>query len=136
MAVYEVFDPSPYAEEEVPSDIAVEHDVPESLMEGRAGASVSRTVQGFRIQVLNTLSKREADQEVEEILVWWREQDREGGLFSRRGTPPVYTIYRQPYYRVRIGDFVSREEAQRALDAIKSKFPGALIVPDTVTTTR
>lgn len=135
LAEYEDFDPSPYGEEAPPEAIDVSHDVPESLMEGRAASGTTRTMQGYRIQILNTVSKQEADKMVEDLIAWWAEQ-REGGPASdlfRQEQPPVYTIYRQPYYRVRVGDFATRAQVQRVLPAFKQRFSAALIVPDTVT---
>lgn len=135
LADYEDFDPAPYGEEAPPEAIDVTHDVPESLMEGRAASGTARTVQGYRIQILNTVSKQEADKMVEDLIAWWNEQRSSGSnsdLF-RQEQPPVYTIYRQPYYRVRVGDFATRAQVQRVLPTFKQRFSAALIVPDTVT---
>ncbi|HLA64511.1 MAG TPA: SPOR domain-containing protein, partial [Rhodothermales bacterium] len=38
-----------------------------------------------------------------------------------------------PYYRVRIGEFGSRAQAEAALDAVRAVYPEAFLVPDLVT---
>lgn len=132
---YEDFDPSPYRDAPPSLTTSIEHDVPARLMAGRAAAGTARTVQGFRIQIANVPSKDAADEQVEAAIRWYAEQraaGRTGGLF-RAADAPVYTIYRQPYYRVRVGNFATRAAANQALGAVAARFPGALVVPDTVT---
>ncbi len=95
------------------------------------------TMQGFRIQVQNTTEKTAAEQEGERVAAWWKTlpaSRRPKGLGD--GGPAVYIDWRQPYYRVRIGDFASRDEAERARVALTSRYPNAIIVPDTVTVIR
>jgi hypothetical protein len=41
--------------------------------------------------------------------------------------------YLQPYYRVRLGGFEFRNEAERALAFVRGRWPEAFIVPDRVT---
>ena len=139
LADYETFDPTPYEEAAPAEEVSLAHDVPEKLMEGRATAGIARNVQGFRIQISNVPSKAEADAQLEDFVAWWREQKQQGTsgtpLF-RRADPPVYIAYRQPYYRVRVGDFVSRIQAEQILPRLRDRYPGALIVPDMVTITQ
>ncbi|HET6569543.1 MAG TPA: SPOR domain-containing protein [Rhodothermales bacterium] len=132
-AAYEDFDPAPY--EEAAADSAIHHDVPEALMQGRADAGLAQTVRGYRIQLTQTQDKDAADAAVNEAMVWWREQAGLPGApaFFKQQDAPVYILYRQPYYRVRVGNFASRDEAQEAAAYILLRFPGAAVVPDTVT---
>jgi SPOR domain len=44
----------------------------------------------------------------------------------------VHQLWQAPHFRVRVGDYVSRSDAMRDLNRIKTKFPGAYIVPDKV----
>lgn len=134
---FENFNPAPYRDGPPARTMTVEHDVPPRLLAGRATAGTTRTVQGYRIQIANVPSKDAADEQVEAAIRWYHEESaagRPGGLFGADAAP-VYTIYRQPYYRVRIGNFATRAAADRALSAIAARFPGALVVPDTVTIT-
>ncbi|HLP15166.1 MAG TPA: SPOR domain-containing protein [Bacteroidota bacterium] len=78
------------------------------------------TVQGFRIQVLNTNNYDESISTRNALLAaidtWW-----------------VYVIFDSPTYKVRIGDFATRLEAKSALEQIQMKgFPNAWLVPDKV----
>lgn len=136
MADYEDFDPAPYRERAPEASVEIEHDVPESLMEGTADTGVRSNVQGFRIQVLSTLDKDAAVQQEEEIRMWWRENRDAApqGLGSEEMA--VNVVYIQPYYRVRLGNFTSRDAADRARQFVAQRFPDAFIVPDTVTITR
>jgi len=137
MAEYEDFDPSAYADEP-PAPAPVEHDVPPALLDGKATATgTPRTVQGYRIQIYSAQDKQQADERVEEAMRWWRSQRSQGTLdgFTQGddSQPPVYLFYRQPYYRVRVGNFATRAHALRFLRLIETEFPSAFIVPDTVT---
>lgn len=41
--------------------------------------------------------------------------------------------YTQPYYRVKVGRFVERIEAQKKFTALKREFPSAMLVPERFT---
>jgi hypothetical protein len=133
LSEYEDFDPSSY-EEEPPAETELQHDVPAHLMTGRPPETATRTVSGFRVQIAQTQDKFAADRAVEEALAWWREEAQRPNapaLFSQ-APPPVYTLYLQPYYRVRLGNFTSREEAARFIETVRARFSSALVVPDMV----
>lgn len=134
---YEDFDPSPYREEAPATQEEIEHDVPERLLTGRAAEGVERTVQGFRVQIISSKDKAAAEGAAAEAEQWWREHADEApsGLFSGEGLP-VYTVYRQPFYRVRVGNFTSRAEAERALEFLSSRYGDAFIARGEVTVTR
>ncbi len=140
MADYEDFDPTPYEEEPPTSTTTIAHDVPERLLKGQVEQQVSQTGPGYRIQVYSSQDKRNADRRVESAVAWWRRQLRLGTLAEvYRGDPeppPVYLDFRQPYYRVRVGNFGTRSEARSFLQLIETQFPDAFIAPDTVTLTR
>ncbi len=141
MADYEDFDSSPY--EDVPPAPAgpVEHDVPESLLEGKVSSQPARrNGAGYRIQISSSQDKRTSDRQVEQAVAWWRELVRAGDLddiyIDDPSPPPVYQDFRQPYYRVRVGNFASRAEAMEMLRMTERRFPRAFIVPDKVTFNR
>lgn len=133
LADYEDFDAAPYTDRPEPEAVEIDHDVPATLMKPSASAPARRTARGYRLQVFSTPDKQAADAQVSAISQWWQSQkgSKVPGLFQG-STPPIYTIYRQPYYRIRIGNFTSRQQAQQALSAVASRFPGAMIVQDTV----
>ncbi len=76
-------------------------------------------VPGYRIQVLGTTEKAAADSARFYLLETYPDL-------------PVYVSYEVPIYRVRVGDFIDRAEANRWLEILRSDFRGAFIVPDQV----
>ena len=141
MADYEDFDPAPYEDPPPVPSTDVEHDVPQSLLDGTvSGGPVSRTGPGYRIQIFSSQDKRAADRRREQAETWWREQVRSGELddvYPYEMSPaPIYQDFRQPYYRVRVGNFASRAQAQEMLRIVEQRFPSAFIAPATVTLVR
>lgn len=141
MAEFEDFDAAPYKDDPPMPSATVEHDVPQSLLEGKVDAPpVRRSGPGYRIQIYSTQDKRAADRRAEQAVSWWRELLRAGQLDDlypyEPSPPPVYQDFRQPYYRVRVGNFASRTEAQRMLRVVEGRFPSAFIAPDRVTLVR
>ncbi|GIV61195.1 MAG: hypothetical protein KatS3mg044_0061 [Rhodothermaceae bacterium] len=133
LADFEDFDPTPYVDEPIIRTATVEHDVPRELMQGQAGAGVEQLVQGYRIQIQQSLNKEEAFQAEADVLAWWASLPQEERPVSDLS---VYVTYHQPYYRVRVGDFTDREAADRLLALIKQRFPSAFVAPDVVTVLR
>lgn len=117
--------PPPTAGEPAPEEPA-----PEDPAEERG----PRTVQGFRIQVLTTAAKDEADAQAAEAEAWWQDlsADKRAAL-QAAGSLPVEVAWKAPYYRVQIGAFASREQAQQALQTAAARFPDAFLVPSRVT---
>ena len=141
---YETFDPAGY-DADPEAVTVIEHDVPERVMAGRVevpgqGAPAppaeeprTRQVDGYRIQVFNTSSRDAAERIRDEAAAWWQ------GARSASGAPrdmALQIAYQQPYYRVRMGAFASREEADRALTLVRQRFPDAFLVADLVTVTQ
>lgn len=44
----------------------------------------------------------------------------------------VYSPYERPYFKVRIGDFISQGAANRMLRTVRETYPGAFVVPEEV----
>ena len=126
-------DVTAYKEESVVTDRTITHDVPSSLMSNSADKGLVETVDGFRIQVFASEVRDEAVQAEEQIRLWIRSlSEQRRNVLGLKKEPSVYSFYKQPYYRVRMGDFETRAQAQPVLSALKSRFTGALIVPDTI----
>lgn len=80
---------------------------------------------GFRVQILSTREVADADSTTDEFRAWSSEQ------------LPVYEIetyivYRQPYYRVRVGNFKIRENAIEFSRLLKNRYPDAWVVHDRI----
>ena len=80
----------------------------------------SEVVSGFRIQVSFTENIELANQVKNELSPLLPDQQ-------------VYVVYEAPYYKVRIGDFLSRPEANLTLRTLTERgYKDAWIVPDKV----
>ncbi|MDX1531467.1 MAG: SPOR domain-containing protein [Rhodothermales bacterium] len=133
---YETFDPAPYDAEPEAEPVEVEHDVPEALMAGTIVVEPTegpRTVPGFRIQVFSSEEKAAAERVREQTLAWWRIAQRDPGADVLPRELPLEIAFIRPYYRVRLGAFEHREEAEAALPMVRRRFGEAFIVPDTIT---
>lgn len=85
---------------------------------------------GFRIQLLTTNSITEAESMSLEYYDWLEEIEEE--RIDLRPVPDAYITFRQPYYRVRLGDFRERSAANAYLRVVRDRFPGAWVVIDSI----
>ncbi len=77
-------------------------------------------MEGFRIQVFNGDSKEQANEAKEYLYKIFPNAD-------------IYTVYKQPTYRIKLGDFTSRHDAKRVLEKkILKAFPRAILIPDNI----
>jgi hypothetical protein len=78
-----------------------------------------RYANGFRIQIYVGNDRKLAD---------------EAKIFTYQTYPEIfpYLSYQQPIYKVKIGDFLNRMDAERYFATIKDSYPSALILPDKV----
>ena len=130
---YETFDPSPYPSELVEEEGEIEHVVPVELLDGRAGDGLGVRQRGFRVQVALVVEKISADELVDQVtqLLQQKRLDEPGNKVFQRELP-IYNIYDQPYFRVRLGDFTNRDDAEQLRVQIVSDYPGALVVVDDI----
>ncbi len=78
--------------------------------------------QGYRIQIIKA-SGNDALTLTEEA------KDK---FMNRYTNTPVYLTFDEPYYRVRVGDFRTRLEAEKFLKEISRRYPGAWVIQDYV----
>lgn len=137
MSDFEDFDTAPYREEAPSRQSEIQHDVPAELMQGQADSGRSSTARGFRVQVYSTLDKGASVRQEEELKSWWQQNADEAPSELLSGSQlPIYVVYIQPYYRLRIGNFTTRDAAERARRFLAQRYPDAFLVPDTVIVTR
>lgn len=82
----------------------------------------------YRIQVDMTPDKAEAERLLSQIHTWWEDvpaAERPAPLVDAGLQPDI--VWRQPYYRVRLGQFATRDAAEEALAAVKTRFSSAFI---------
>ena len=74
---------------------------------------------GFRIQIYVGNDRRAAD---------------DAKIYTYQKYPEIfpYLSYQQPIYKVKIGDFLNRMDAERYYSDIKDLYPSAMILPDKV----
>lgn len=82
--------------------------------------AIPETTQGFRVQLIATNNYDEALTVRNDLLV------RFPALW-------FYTVYEVPAYKIRVGDFISRAQANPVLDIFRNEgFKNAWIVPDRI----
>ena len=81
------------------------------------------SMQGYRIQVFAGRSRESA-------------QNAKGKLFQSFPRMATYMKHIPPTWRVRAGDFIDRDEAQRVCKQVKTVFPDAFVVPDEINVPR
>lgn len=91
-----------------------EHSTAVDSGEPRRGGAMTKLV-GYRIQVFMDNNQRTAKNEA---------QIKERNITSRFPQIGTYLSYTPPYWRLRVGDFRTREEAVEMMSQIKKEFPG------------
>lgn len=132
---FETFDPSQYSVQPASRAVEVSHDVPTRLLRGRADQGMKQTLEGFRVQVFSAQDQEAAQNFRERVRQWW-EQAKSGAPSVFRSSPPIVVEYSQPYYRVRIGAFADRDDAEDALAFVQDEYSGAFVARSTVTIIR
>lgn len=79
----------------------------------------NKSGQGYRILVYSGNSSEEAGKTKEKV-------------YDLLPDIHVYSIYKQPSFRVKVGDFPQRLEAYNTMGMLKEAFPNAMIVPDEI----
>ncbi len=75
---------------------------------------------GYRIQVMSTTSRDQAF-------------NIKGDLLNKFPTEKTYIMFQSPYFKVRLGNFLKREEAENFRKNLNKLFPqGVFIVDDTI----
>lgn len=77
-------------------------------------AAARRTTGGYRIQAFSGNNARTSSGEA---------RSRAGKISAAFPEHAVYVTYDAPYWRLRVGDFQSYEDASAALSVIKAQFP-------------
>lgn len=79
-----------------------------------------RNMQGYRIQVINTNDRNKA-------------LDIKTKLLDNFPSEKTYLLYHSPYFKIQIGNFIKREDADDLLKRIKKLYPtGVFVVPSRV----
>ncbi len=95
-----------------------------------APAPSTRQVNGYRVQIYASQSSAGGEQSRVEAETWWRAEQRRSGF-----TAPLdaYVVYLDGLYKVRMGAFTNRADAEAALQIVRTRFPDAFLAADLVT---
>lgn len=85
----------------------------------RGGASNHPVITGYRVQIISSSTKSTVDSE------------RGKFMSSYRGTK-TYIDYKAPNFRLRVGNFRNKLEAQKFQNEIKKAFPFTLVISDSI----
>ena len=90
----------------------------------------SRQVEGFRVQVYASGTSAGSEQVRADAAAWWDAEQRRTGF-----TAPLdaYVVFLDNLYKVRMGAFTNRSDAEAALALVRTRFPDAFLLPDLVT---
>ena len=105
----------------------------------RLSANLIGNVAGIyeAIQVVFAREKAVADQAVDNVHSWlsrMRSVYPDTTVFQQ--PLPVYNVYVQPYFRVRVGDFTTRESAEELLTRMIADYPRAFVMVDQINVRR
>lgn len=75
---------------------------------------IAGKIAGYRVQVFSDNNQRTAKGEA---------RTKEAKLREAFPAYNTYIVYNSPFWRLKVGDFRTRDEAEAAADAIKSHFP-------------
>jgi len=140
-SVDESFDPSPYDEDWPVPEVNITHEIPESLTKEEnvsPGKVKARARNGFRVQLFAGLNQGSAKEVYNEAYNWWTTVGTKVALstdstdvtiHSEQIQAPVFLDYEQPNYKVRIGNFISREEAKEFSAYLDGSFRAHFIIP-------
>lgn len=76
--------------------------------------------QGYRIQIIKASGN-------DALTITEEARDE---FTEKYSDTPVYLTFDEPYYRVRVGDFRTRLDAEKFLKKISRKYPGAWVIQD------
>jgi hypothetical protein len=58
--------------------------------------------------------------------------EAKSNFVNKYSSVPVYLIFQEPYYKVRIGDYRTKMEAEAFLKKISASYPNAFVVKDEI----
>ncbi|WP_028566754.1 SPOR domain-containing protein [Salisaeta longa] len=95
----------------------------------RPGRPVERV---YLVQLDQVDAKARADSVVAATFAWWRTLRPRPEALASYDDPPVRIVWKPPFYRVRLGPFITEQRARAALQTAQSAFPNAFVVPHRV----
>lgn len=104
----------------------LQHDVPDAFLKVDTTENIYfNPFEGYRIQILSSREVHVADSVSTQFRLW-------ADTTLTGYTPKAYVFFKQPYYKVHVGDFQSRDKANILSRIIKKKYPEAWVVHDRI----
>ena len=93
-------------------------------MEKQIEKNKARKFQGYRVRIYfdNSQDARVVSEQIADTFA------------VRYPDVPVYRIYDNPYFKVTVGDFRSKSDAMRFLEAIRKEYPTVFLVKESFST--
>lgn len=95
-----------------------------------APAPATRQVNGYRVQIYASETSAGGEQARADAETWWRAEQRRSGFSAPLD---AYVVYLDGLYKVRMGAFTNRSDAEAALQLVRTHFPDAFLAADLVT---
>lgn len=103
-----------------------QHDIPEAFLKvDTTENTYNNPFEGYRIQIHSSRSVNIADSVSTNFRLW-------ADTTLAGYTPKAYVFFKQPYYKVHVGDFQSRDKANTLSRIIKKNYPEAWVVHDRI----
>ena len=93
-----------------------------NALRGQVASNSTRAINGFRVRIFFD-NKQSARAESEAVLKRFEALHRD---------IKAYRTYANPYFKVTVGDFRTKSEAMEVLSRIKTEFPSAFVVKESI----
>jgi hypothetical protein len=107
--------------------LSQKQDIPDIYLKAdSAGEQINRNpYDGYRIQILSTRNVEQADSVANSFRMW-----SDSTIAGYKAD--AYVSFRQPQFKVHVGDFHNREQANKYSRLIKKRYPDAWVVHDRI----
>lgn len=107
--------------------VSQKQDMPEAFLNADSASEETNrnSSDGYRVQILSTRDVAQADSVANSFRSW-----ADSTISGYQAN--AYQSFRQPHYRVHIGDFQDREKANKFSRLIKFQYPDAWVVHDEI----
>lgn len=104
---------------EIQSNIIDHSDIQRYIESHGIVAKKKPFIEGYRIQIFNSNNREEATK-------------AKSDFYAKYPNMRAYTVYQQPYYKVRVGDYPNPESAKADLRKMAKSYPSSFLVPEQI----
>jgi hypothetical protein len=99
--------------------------IPKAFTKKPDTRNIGNPNKGFRVQIISTRNVANADSIAKGFRFW-------ADSMITPHAPKVYVLFKQPYYKVRVGNFQFQQRALKLEKILKPRYPGAWVVHDNI----